>query len=179
MRAYFFKTARLGFSHWGEYDTEQAYSLWGDKNVTKYLTASGEFTREEVNARLKLKIENERLYGIQYWPVFELETEKFIGCCGLRPYDSDKKIYEIGIHLKPEFQGRGYGIEAADNIIKYAFERLGAEKIFAGHNPLNKASAGLLAKLGFKFMKDEYYEPTGLYHPSYIYDRETYTKGEK
>ena len=180
MRTYFLKSGRLGFSHWAENDTDIACSLWGDKSVTKYLSASGMFTREEIKQRLKTEIENKKLYGIQYWPVFELETDSFIGCCGLRPYKDSREVYEIGFHLKPEYWGKGYGIEAAEDIIKYAFEKLGAEKLFAGHNPGNAASAKVLKKLGFIYTGDEYYEPTGLYHPSYIYEKNDYIKtGEK
>ena len=174
MREYFLKTKRLGFSHWEKENLETAYSLWGDKKVTKYLSAAGIFTREETLERLNLEIENEKLYGIQYWPVFELKTGEFTGCCGLRPYKNSEKIFEIGFHLKPEYWGMGYGKEAAENMIKYAFEKLGAEKIFAGHNPANAASAKLLTKLGFTYTGDEYYKPTGLYHPSYIYEKNTY-----
>ena len=66
-------------------------------------------------------------------------------------------------------------------MIKYAFEELGAEKLFAGHNPDNTASSKLLKKLGFHYTGDEYYEPTGLYHPSYIYEKSRYniTKEKK
>ena len=174
MRKYFLLTERLGFSHWKKDDAELAYSLWGNKNVTKYLSASGTFTAGEVTERLKLEIDNEKIYGIQYWPVFELETGGFAGCCGLRPYKSSEKIYEIGFHLIPEYWGKGYGKEAAEAMIKYAFEELGAEKLFAGHNPANTASARLLTKLGFIYTDDEYYKPTGLYHPSYIYEKINY-----
>ena len=44
---------------------------------------------------------------------------------------------------------------------------LNATAIFAGHNPKNTASCYVLEKLGFQYIGDEYYEPTGLYHPSY------------
>ena len=176
MRKYFLLTERLGFSHWKKDDAELAYSLWGNKNVTKYLSASGTFTAGEVTERLKLEIDNEKIYGIQYWPVFELETGGFAGCCGLRPYKSSEKIYEIGFHLIPEYWGKGYGKEAAEAMIKYAFEELFAEKLFAGHNPANTASARLLTKLGFIYTGDEYYKPTGLYHPSYIYEKINYSK---
>ena len=114
MRKYFLLTERLGFSHWKKDDAELAYSLWGNKNVTKYLSASGTFTVGEVTERLKLEIDNEKIYSIQYWPVFELETGGFAGCCGLRPYKSSEKIYEIGFHLIPEYWGKGYGKEAAE-----------------------------------------------------------------
>ena len=43
------------------------------------------------------------------------------------------------------------------------------DNLFAGHNPKNSASKKLLTKIGFKFIRDEYYAPTGLMHPSYLY----------
>lgn len=52
--------------------------------------------------------------------------------------------------------------------MRYAFENLQAKAIFVGHNPNNKASKKLIKKLGFTYTHDEFYEPTGLYHPSYL-----------
>lgn len=96
--------------------------------------------------------------------VFELATNDLIGCCGLRPYKINE--YAIGFHLRPEFWRHGYAAEAANAVIEYAFTVLKAEKLFAGHNPNNIKSRKLLEKLGF-YIGDEFYEPTGLYHPSY------------
>ena len=43
--------------------------------------------------------------------------------------------------------------------------------VFAGHNPHNTASPKLLEKLGFSPIGEEFYPPTGLYHPSYRLQR--------
>lgn len=104
-------------------------------------------------------------YHIQYWPIFELKSGELIGCCGLRPYAA--KEYEMVFHLRPEFWRRGLAAEAANAVITYAFAALQAEKLFAGHNPKNTASKKVLLKLGFHYVGDEFYEPTGLYHPTY------------
>lgn len=71
------------------------------------------------------------------------------------------------IYLRNEFWGKGYAKEAADAVIDYAFSVLKAKKLFAGHNPNNIASRKVLNKLGFTYVRDEFYEPTGLFHPSY------------
>lgn len=52
-------------------------------------------------------------------------------------------------------------------MIRYAFERLQADRLFAGHNPNITASKRVLLKLGFTYIGDEFYPPTGLYYPSY------------
>lgn len=88
-----------------------------------------------------------------------------IGCCGLRPY-KDRK-YELVFHLRSKFWKQGYAFESATAVIDYAFTVLKVEKLFAGHHPQNIASQKILSQLGFHYIGNEFYEPTGLYHPSY------------
>ena len=119
-----------------------------------------------MRARLLREICSERAHGVQYWPIFLLSTAEYIGCCGLK-VRSEPDSYEIGFYLKKPFHGKGYAAEAAREIIRYAFDKLKAESLFAGHHPHNEASRGLLGKLGFAYVRDEYYPPTGLMHPLY------------
>jgi [ribosomal protein S5]-alanine N-acetyltransferase len=88
--------------------------------------------------------------------------------------------YEIGFHIVPRCWGAGLACEAARHVIAHAFASaadsdselgtgLGAGRVFAGHNPNNRASAALLVhKLGFTYSHNEFYAPTGLMHPSYF-----------
>lgn len=168
MKNYFIKSQRIKFSHWTEEDYPLAKRLWENEKVSEYITATGKFTQEEIKARLKKEMENQNKYGIEYWPIFFSGNDEFIGCCGLRPYFMENKILEIGFHLLPEFWGRGLAKEAAKTVIDYARDILEVHGIFAGHNPNNINSAKLLLKLGFIYTHDEFYEPTGLDHPSYI-----------
>ncbi|MDB4304074.1 GNAT family N-acetyltransferase, partial [Desulfosarcina sp.] len=71
-------------------------------------------------------------------------------------------------HICSSKWGKGYASEAARGVMKYAFENLKISGLFAGHNPMNEVSFKLLKKLGFRYTHDEYYEPTGLKHPSYL-----------
>jgi RimJ/RimL family protein N-acetyltransferase len=165
---YFLKSNRLGFRIWHQDDLDIATELWGDYEVTKYFDARGKWTHEEVQARLAEEIRGEKQYGVQYWPIFNLETHGHIGCCGLRPYQISRKIYEIGFHIRTAHRRRGYAREAADAVIDYAFNVLDANALFAGHNPHNTVSQHLIEQLGFHYTHDEHYPPTGLYHPSYL-----------
>lgn len=164
-RTFFMKTDRIGFSRWSAQDEPLARLLWGNPQVTRYICASGAFSEADIAGRLAQEIANDEQAQIQYWPIFEIASGGFIGCCGLRPRRGNE--YEIGFHLRPEFWGRGYAAEAARAVIRYAFDELEAEKLFAGHNPRNAASRKVLGKLGFDYIGDEFYAPTGLYHPSY------------
>lgn len=163
---YFLQSERLGFRHWSVDDLPLAMGLWGDAEVTQFI--GGPFSETQVRERLDKEIARQGEYGVQYWPIFLLTSGEHVGCCGLRPYDMAQPVYEIGFHIRRAFWGQGYAQEAALAVIDYAFTTLGAQGLFAGHNPANAASRGLLMKLGFTYTHDEYYAPTGLNHPSYL-----------
>lgn len=164
-REFFLTTKRIGFSRWEADDLPLANLLWGEPDVTKYICSSGKFSAEDISERLKKEIENNAQFHVQYWPAFERASDELIGCCGLRPYRD--REYELGFHLRSKFWRQGYAVEAASAVIEYAFDVLKAKRLFAGHNPRNMVSAKVLGKLGFAYIGDEFYEPTGLYHPSY------------
>jgi len=176
MMSYFLHTERLGFRLWHEDDLELAIGLWGDIKVTSLFDARGRWSDAEVKDRLALEINTYELYGVQYWPIFQIRKCEHVGCCGLRPYDLDGKIYEIGFHIRSAYWGQGYATEAALAVIDYAFDVLNVNGLFAGHNPQNEASRRVLNKLGFRYTHDAYYEPTGLSHPSYELTREAYNQ---
>ncbi len=168
-RAYFLRSARLGFGRWSLDDLALANALWGDTRVSSLI--GGPFGPEQVRQRLEREIECQRLHGVEYWPVFLLADGTHVGCAGLRPYRLDEKIYELGFHLQPECWGHGLAQEAGRTVIEYAFDQLGATSLFAGHHPANKASKRVLEKLGFVYSHDELYPPTGQLHPSYLLAR--------
>jgi RimJ/RimL family protein N-acetyltransferase len=166
-KEYFMKTEHIGFSYWTDVDLELAIQLWGEKDVTRYISATGEFTQQNIIDRLRVEINNGKKYQVQYWPIFDLMKGELIGCCGLRPFKTEQHSYEIGFHLRKIYWGQGYAYEAATGVIQYAFKELNAVKLYAGHHPQNRGSRKLLTRLGFQYIGDNFYEPTGLYHPSY------------
>jgi len=165
---YFLCSERLGFRWWTEEDFPLAKLLWGDPEVTR-LFSRKPLSDIDVQKRLNTEIDCATTHGMQYWPMFELASDELVGCCGLRPYRGSEKIYELGFHLRPPYWGKGFATEAARAVVAYGMDRLAASAIFAGHHPANMESRKVLLKLGFEETGTEFYEPTGLYHPSYIF----------
>ncbi len=172
MKEFFMKSERAGFAVWEEGDTEDAFLLWKDPQVTRFICRDGVFSDEDVRRRLETEAANGRTYGVQYWPVYTLSSRQLIGCCGLRPFREN--VYELGFHLRPQFWHQGYAKETAEAVLAYAFSVLEADAVIAGHHPENKASARVLEKLGFRYIGENYYAPTGLYHPSYEMGKDEY-----
>jgi ribosomal-protein-alanine N-acetyltransferase len=164
---YFLQSSRLGFRCWRDTDPQLAINLWGDPAVTRYISARP-YTQHEVQSRLQREIEAERAHGMQYWPIFLLATGEHIGCCGFRLREGQPQVPELGVHVAVRHWRQGYAFESASRVIEYAFSNGKIEAIFAGHNPYNAASRGLLTRLGFVYTHDEFYAPTGLQHPSYL-----------
>lgn len=171
MNRFVFSSQRLGFSVWTEEDRPLAHSLWGNREVMRLLSANGKYNESQINDRLHAEIKNQSMHGVQYWKLYELESLRFVGCCGLKPVSEDEQAYELGFQLLPEFWGKSFAYEASVYVMNYAFITLKASNIYAGHHPENVGSSGLLAKLGFKEFKKVFYEPTGLMHPFYSYFR--------
>lgn len=175
---YFLTSDRLGFRRWAEDDLDLAHELWGDPEVMRLIDARGKLSRDRVKQRLVAEINTAAHCKVQYWPIFLIENDAFVGCCGLRPYDLSRGLYELGFHICSKHWRRGFASEAAHRVIAHAFDDLGVHGLFAGHNPKNDASRILLEKLGFRYTHAELYEPTGLHHPSYILRAEEYAKRE-
>ena len=62
-------------------------------------------------------------------------------------------VNDIGFSFLPEFEGKGYGFEAASALIKVALKAFGLKKLSAITTDANISSRKLIEKLGLKFKK--------------------------
>ncbi len=169
------RTSRLGFGRWSTGDLALAIGLWGDARVTQLI--GGPFSQPWIEDRLAQEISTQAALGFQYWPVFRLADDAHVGCCGLRPVPGHDGVLELGLHLRADHWGQGYATEAARAAIDYAFTKVGALALVAGHHPRNEASRSVLRRLGFRYTGDDFYAPTGLNHPSYALTGEEFARG--
>ena len=165
---YFLRTERLGFRCWAAQDLPLAVAIWGQPAVTRLIADLGNPSEEQAQQRLAREMANQEAYGVQYWPLFLLDGDEHLGCCGLRPCRPADGVFEVGAHLLPAQWNRGYATEATRGVIRHAFERLGIRGLFARHHPHNGGSGRILAKLGFRYTHEERMPQTGLDHPCYL-----------
>ncbi len=66
------------------------------------------------------------------------------------------KEFELGYWIGEPWWGQGIATEAADRVVRFAFEELGAEKLRAQHHAGNEASGRVLRKCGFRYLNDGY-----------------------
>src|SRR5438034_1856822 len=77
-------TNRLYLRTWQEEDFPLAKSLWGNADVMTFL--GGPLSDEKVLEKMHAEMACQEKHGLQYWPIFETDTDEFVGCCGMRPW---------------------------------------------------------------------------------------------
>jgi ribosomal-protein-alanine N-acetyltransferase len=79
-----------------------------------------------------------------------LATDRLIGCIGLRDIDRQHSQAELGFWIGVEWWGQGYAREAARATIRFGFEALQLNRIFAHHMVRNPASGRVLVAAGMQ-----------------------------
>jgi RimJ/RimL family protein N-acetyltransferase len=95
------------------------------------------------------------LRGTGQWALEERSTGELVGRAGLHhPERDDWPGIEVGWVLHPSRWGRGYATEAGRRSIAYAFDELGAERVFSVILPENEPSAAVARRLGFRLVEE-------------------------
>lgn len=81
--------------------------------------------------------------------IFERATGRYLGGTGLHPRDWEAGVFEIGYWLRADAEGHGYMTEAVRLLTTFAFESLGANRVFIRCDARNSRSANVARRLGF------------------------------
>ncbi|ATF27157.1 MULTISPECIES: GNAT family N-acetyltransferase [Brochothrix] len=118
--------------------TDLCLILQDDKVMTAY---EGAFNDTEVSDWLAKQQRNYRDHGIGLWAVILKENGRFIGQCGLTWQEVEgEHLLEVGYLFNADYWHQGFATEAAIACKKYAFKRLGADKVFSIIRDTNRAS---------------------------------------
>ncbi len=76
-------------------------------------------------------------------------TSELIGAIGLH-VDPEHQSAEMGFWIGLNWWGQGYATEATRAVVRYGFEALGLNRIYAHHMTKNPASGRVLEKAGLR-----------------------------
>jgi RimJ/RimL family protein N-acetyltransferase len=82
--------------------------------------------------------------------VVSREDAGLIGAVGVREIDAEHSQAEMGFWIGVPSWGKGYATEAARRVVRYAFEELKLNRIYAHHMVRNPASGRVLEKVGMR-----------------------------
>jgi RimJ/RimL family protein N-acetyltransferase len=141
-------TERLVLREMTDDDLDNIATLLGDEDVMAYYPRPK--TREEAQRwiRWNTRLYNEHGFGL--W-VMTLRDGTFVGECGLtiQVVDGVEEV-EIGYHVLPAHQRRGYAIEAAAACRDVACERFAVDRLIAVINPENEPSRAVAERIGLR-----------------------------
>ena len=143
---------RLLFRKASTSDSKAMFNNWAnDKEVTKYLRWDA-YEKEEDTIKFLNYLENSYKEDNFYnWMVIPKEERVPIGTIGAVDIDVNNNTVEIGHCYGRNFWNKGYGTEALTRIIKFFFEEVGVETIYAYYVEGNSASGKVLEKVGMKY----------------------------
>lgn len=124
-----------------------------DQAVRKYIAPMQPTLEEEIVYTKAYVRHMYAFYDFGLWTVLEKDAygqERVIGRAGLFPSERLAGQIEMGYMIAPECQGNGYGKEAAETVLRYAFNVLDLEEVHLFAEKENKASVKLAETLLIK-----------------------------
>ncbi len=144
-------TERLLLRSFLETDIPEIVRLLNDPAIAE-TTLNVPYPYDEAKARSWLASQRqERDAGIGYtFAIVRRDDDRLVGAIDIRPNARHLKA-EIGYWIGRPYWGRGYATEAARAVIRYGFEILGMNRIYASHFTENPASGRVMQKAGMQF----------------------------
>jgi len=148
------ETSRLTLRPWGEEDIEQLTLGLNDLELARWLafvphpysTSHAKDWIERCRA-----IANANVRPTAYEFAIELKPERLvIGGVSLNKIDYEAGRAGGGIWIARHYQGRGYGREAFEAKIRFAFRELGLTKLVNGYFDGNENSWAMQRHLGYR-----------------------------
>lgn len=164
-------------------DAKQLYELCSRPETSKYSMWSPHSSLGVTKRFISYQLTALRRHCCTFFVIEQKSTGNVIGTCSYVSFDDSYKVAEIGYSILRELWGRGYATQAAGALTGYAFERIGAQRVFARVIPENTASAAVLKKLGFGFegrhKKEYYYNGISADIDIYAMTDDEYAKGDE
>lgn len=148
-------SARLRFEPMREAHYDGLRVLNADPEVMRYISGQPE-TPEETRASIARVAQRWNTLGHSWWSIFEQDSGELVGAGCIQHLGHDPlNPHEIGWRLRPDRWGRGYAIEAAERMARFAFEQLEAPLLCAVCDPSNGRSVRVMEKLGMRLRGEE------------------------
>lgn len=170
------ETDRLRLRTWDESDLDTFVKHTNTPAVMRWL--GGVWTREAHERGFERIAGYQRDHGHTLWIVERMADSEMLGFCGLKPVNTVGSgamhgEFEVGWRLREDAWGKGYAKEAAIASLDLAFEKFRAPHVVALTIAENRASTGLMERLGMIRRSDLDFETpddwAAQYNPVIVY----------
>jgi len=147
------ETERLILRRTAKDDYIAMFKNWAnDERVTKFLTwAPYEKAEDLKNTYHKHLLESQEKLDFYDWEIVLKELGEPVGAIGVARIREDISEVEIGYCLGYRWWHKGIMTEAFSAVIKFLFEEVGVNRIYAEHDPRNPHSGMVMKKCGLSY----------------------------
>lgn len=147
------ETARLILRPVGLTDLDGLCRLNADPEVMRFILDGSTLDHEETAARLAAMHGHWQEHGYGIFGLRWQPTGEFVGWAGLATPTFLPEVMpavEIGWRLLHHWWGRGLATEAARDVLRFAFDDIGLDRLLSIRHVDNDASGRVMEKLGFQ-----------------------------
>ena len=146
------RTTNLTLRHWKQSDAECLYNLAKSPNIGPIAGWPPHESVEDSLNIIKTVFTRDECYAV-------IKGDTLIGCVELLIHPNGNHWWgegsaELGYWIGEDYQNQGYATEAAEALIKRAFDELDIKQIYASFKQENQASKRVLEKLGFEYYSE-------------------------
>ncbi len=150
------ETARLWLKKYEEKDKAGYNGLLIDEIVMKHVD-TGAYSPDRAEASWSKLTKELYPQGVKtIYGVFLKDGGRYLGHASIRPRPAKKEEWEIGYILKREEWGKGFATEIARALVKFSFETLKLQEVFATIDDDHLDSIRVAEKAGLEFVRHEY-----------------------
>lgn len=171
-------TARLRLRPYRERDVDRLWHLWTDPAVRRYLWDDAIIDRDTAAGVVRESMACTAEHDFGHWAMCRRDgdDDSIIGFCGLRVHEALPEV-ELLYGLDPAVWGLGLASEAARAWLRYGFEQLGRDRIWALTDTPNERSQAVMRRLGMRF--DARLDHDGQDSVRYIIERGAFTPADE
>lgn len=136
-------------------DADLLYPLLIEGHVTDTIAWDGPDSLDQLKQGMAMRALQVLSGEKHYFTIVEAESDGPIGTCDIRLETPDASRANVGLWIGEPFQGKGYGTQVIEALVRYGFGRLGLDRIEADVFVGNWASRRIFEKNGFALERTE------------------------
>lgn len=146
------ETARLRLEPYQHAHFDGLREMEKDPEMMRYISLGEVRTEEETRESIERVMLRWQQRGFSWWALMEKQSGALVGAACLQHLANDDGApLELGWRLNASYHGQGYATEAAQAIVKFAVEQVGARYLVAVAHPDNSASHRVMQRLGMTY----------------------------
>ena len=155
-------------------DTDALFEVYNNKKLFEYTPSVFKETKEEVAElieRFNRQFADKQM--IRMAVTLKSEGDFAVGVAEMYSYNADVNMIAIGYRVNERFWGRKIATKSVNAMVRFLFEEIGINRIYAEAMPIHTASLAVLENCGF--MREGVARQGFYFHDKGIVDGVTYS----